>query len=402
MKILVINAGSSSIKYQLLDMEAGNALASGIVERIGEDMGSLTHKAFLGTPKEFKESIESPFPTHKEGMHEVVRLLTDPEKGVIKDSSEIAGIGHRIVHGGELFSTPVEVTEEVLQGIRDVIPLAPLHNPGHVIGIEVATELFPGVRQVVVFDTAFHQTMEPKAFMYGIPYEYYEDFGLRRYGAHGTSHKYVAREAAKVLGKPLEECNLVTVHLGNGASLSAVKNGKCIDTSMGLTPLGGIIMGTRCGDIDPAVVGFISDKKGMSAADVVKLLTNESGLKGICGSNDLRDIHTRIEKGDERAELALDMATHRVRQFIGSYFFELGKVDAIIFTAGIGENDPVYRAKSCSDLENFGIIMDSDKNLNWDRTPSAISAENSPVKVLVIATNEELEIANETVAVLGL
>ncbi|WP_027722326.1 acetate kinase [Maridesulfovibrio zosterae] len=396
MKVLVINAGSSSIKYQLLDMSNGDDLASGIVERIGEEMGSISYKT------DSKFVSEQPFPTHREGMVEVINLLTDADKGVVKDKAEIAAIGHRIVHGGELFFEPVEVNEEVLQGIRDCIPLAPLHNPGHVIGIETAMELFPGVRQVVVFDTSFHQTMEPKAYMYGVPYEYYEKYGLRRYGAHGTSHKYVARETAKLLEKPLEECNIITVHLGNGASISAVKNGKCYDTSMGLTPLGGIIMGTRCGDIDPAIVGFIAERTKQSAAEVVATLTNESGLKGICGSNDLRDIHARIEKGDERAELALEMACHRVRQFIGSYAFELGHVDAIVFTAGIGENDDVYRAKSLSGLENFGITINAEKNSNWDRTPSFISDDDGKVKVAIVATNEELEIANDTVKVLGL
>ncbi|WP_320170344.1 acetate kinase [Maridesulfovibrio sp.] len=396
MKILVINAGSSSIKYQLLDMATESALASGIVERIGEEMGSITYKAGE------KITSEQPFPTHREGMIEIINLLTDDEKGVVKDKAEIAAIGHRIVHGGELFFEPVEVTEKVLQGIRDCIPLAPLHNPGHVIGIETAMELFPGVRQVVVFDTSFHQTMEPEVYMYGVPYEFYEKYGLRRYGAHGTSHKYVARETAKLLGKPLEECNIITVHLGNGASISAVRNGKCCDTSMGLTPLGGIIMGTRCGDIDPAIVGFIAERTGQTAAEVVSTLTNESGLKGICGSNDLRDIHARIAEGDERAELALNMACHRVRQFIGSYAFELGHVDAIVFTAGIGENDAVYRAKSLAGLENYGITINEEKNLNWDRTPSFISDDDGTVKVAIIATNEELEIANDTVKALGL
>ncbi|WP_415716686.1 acetate kinase [Maridesulfovibrio sp.] len=396
MKILVINAGSSSIKYQLLDMASGNDLASGIVERIGEEMGSISYKTSE------KYTAEQPFPTHREGMVEVINLLTDADKGVVKDKAEIAAIGHRIVHGGELFFEPVEVDEKVLQGIRDCIPLAPLHNPGHVIGIETAMELFPGVRQVVVFDTSFHQTMEPKAYMYGVPYEYYEKWGLRRYGAHGTSHKYVARETAKLIGKPLEESNIITVHLGNGASISAVKNGKCYDTSMGLTPLGGIIMGTRCGDIDPAIVGFIAERTGQSAAEVVATLTNESGLKGICGSNDLRDIHARIEEGDEKAKLALDMACHRVRQFIGAYAFELGHVDAIVFTAGIGENDEIYRENCLSGLENFGITINKEKNENWDRTPSFISEDDGAVKVAIIATNEELEIANDTVAVLGL
>ncbi len=396
MKVLVINAGSSSIKYQLFDMASGDDLASGIVERIGEEMGSITYKT------DSKVVNEQPFPTHREGMVEVINMLTDADKGVVKDKAEIAAIGHRIVHGGELFFEPVEINDEVLQGIRDCIPLAPLHNPGHVIGIETAMELFPGVRQVAVFDTSFHQTMEPKAYIYGVPYEYYEKYGLRRYGAHGTSHKYVAREAAKLLGKPMEESNIITVHLGNGASISAVKNGKCYDTSMGLTPLGGIIMGTRCGDIDPAIVGFIAGRTNQTAAEVVATLTNESGLKGICGSNDLRDIHARIEEGDERAELALDMACHRVRQFIGSYAFELGRVDAIVFTAGIGENDPEYRARSLSGLENFGITINHDKNWNWDRTPSYISDDDGAVKVAIIATNEELEIANDTVKVLGL
>ena len=396
MKILVINAGSSSIKYQLLDMTTGNDLASGIVERIGEEMGSISYKT------DSKYTAEQPFPTHREGMVEVINLLTDADKGVVKEKSEIAAIGHRIVHGGELFFEPVEIDEKVLQGIRDCIPLAPLHNPGHVIGIETSMELFPGVRQVAVFDTSFHQTMEPKAYMYGVPYEYYEDWGLRRYGAHGTSHKYVARETAKLLGKPLEESNIITVHLGNGASISAVKNGKCYDTSMGLTPLGGIIMGTRCGDIDPAIVGFIAERTGQSAAEVVTTLTNESGLKGICGSNDLRDIHARIEEGDEKAKLALDMACHKVRQFIGAYAFELGRVDAIVFTAGIGENDEIYRENCLSGLENFGITINKEKNDNWDRTPSFISEDDGAVKVCIIATNEELEIANDTVAVLGL
>lgn len=396
MKILVINAGSSSIKYQLLDMTTGNDLASGIVERIGEEMGSISYKT------DSKYTAEQPFPTHREGMVEVINLLTDADKGVVKEKSEIAAIGHRIVHGGELFFEPVEIDEKVLLGIRDCIPLAPLHNPGHVIGIETSMELFPGVRQVAVFDTSFHQTMEPKAYMYGVPYEYYEDWGLRRYGAHGTSHKYVARETAKLLGKPLEESNIITVHLGNGASISAVKNGKCYDTSMGLTPLGGIIMGTRCGDIDPAIVGFIAERTGQSAAEVVTTLTNESGLKGICGSNDLRDIHARIEEGDEKAKLALDMACHKVRQFIGAYAFELGRVDAIVFTAGIGENDEIYRENCLSGLENFGITINKEKNDNWDRTPSFISDDDGAVKVCIIATNEELEIANDTVAVLGL
>lgn len=396
MKILVINAGSSSIKYQLLDMSTGNDLASGIVERIGEEMGSISYKT------DSKYTAEQPFPTHREGMVEVINLLTDADKGVVKEKSEIAAIGHRIVHGGELFFEPVEIDEKVLQGIRDCIPLAPLHNPGHVIGIETSMELFPGVRQVAVFDTSFHQTMEPKAYMYGVPYEYYENWGLRRYGAHGTSHKFVARETAKLLGKPLEESNIITVHLGNGASISAVKNGKCYDTSMGLTPLGGIIMGTRCGDIDPAIVGFIAERTGQSAAEVVTTLTNESGLKGICGSNDLRDIHARIEEGDEKAKLALDMACHKVRQFIGAYAFELGRVDAIVFTAGIGENDEIYRENCLSGLENFGITINKEKNDNWDRTPSFISEDDGAVKVCIIATNEELEIANDTVAVLGL
>ncbi|NDV27005.1 acetate kinase [Desulfovibrio sp. JC010] len=396
MKILVINAGSSSLKYQLLDMTSKDDLASGIVERIGEDMGTMTYKT------DGKEVFEKPFPTHKEAMVEVINILTDADKGVVKDKAEIAAIGHRVVHGGETFTEPAEVDAKVIEGIKANIPLAPLHNPGNLTGIETAMELFPGVRQVAVFDTAFHQTMEPKVFTYGIPYEMYEKFGIRRYGFHGTSHKFVARETAKLLGKPLEECNIVTVHLGNGGSLAAVKNGKCYDTSMGMTPLAGIIMGTRCGDIDPAIVGVLAEKLGTDVAGVEKVLTNDSGLKGICGSNDLRDIHARIEEGDKQAELALDMACHKVRQFIGSYCFELGKVDCIVFTAGIGENDPEYRARTLSGLESFGISVNNDKNWNWDRTPSFISDDDSAVKVAIIATNEELEIANDTVAVLGL
>ncbi len=403
MKILVINSGSSSIKYQLLDMETGGVMASGVVERIGLEQGVLTHKKFPGTDAEAKVVIEEPIADHTAGMKLVTGILADAEHGVITDASEIDGVGHRVVHGGEKFAAPVRIDEEVIAAIKDVSRLAPLHNPANLTGIEVARSIFPNVGHVAVFDTAFHQTIPQSAYMYALPYAMYKELGIRRYGFHGTSHKYVARRTAEILGKPVEELNLITVHLGNGSSVTAVRGGKSVDTSMGMTPLAGVIMGTRSGNIDPAVISFLAEEKGMSIEEVNELLTKKSGLVGICGMSDMRDIHAAIEKGGEEgrlAQLALDMACHRVRMYIGAYWAELGRVDAVVFTAGIGENDPAVRLGSVGGLQAMGLDIDEAAN---DARPGEwmrISKPESPVEALVVRTNEELEIARETVEIL--
>jgi len=396
MNVLVINSGSSSIKYQLLNTATEEVLVSGLVERIGEGDGRLKQKNHPGTDAEKVIEINQAFADHEAGMVMVIDLITDAENGVVADKSEIVAIGHRIVHGGENFFEPMLIDDEVVDGIEKVIPMAPLHNPGHLAGINTTRRLFPDAPQVVVFDTAFHQTMPPKAFLYGLPYELYKELGLRRYGFHGTSHKYVTGKAAEMLGKPVEQCNLITLHLGNGASITEVRGGKSVDTSMGLTPLGGLIMGTRSGNIDPAIVRYLHDRKGWDIDKIDHLLTKESGMLGICGSNDLRDIHERIAEGDERAELALEMSVHRARQYMGAYFFDLVDVDAIVFTAGIGENDEVYREMCCRELEPLGIELDKTKNVSWSGESAIISTGDSKVKIMVIRTNEELAIAKET------
>lgn len=401
MKVLVINAGSSSCKYQLLEMDTKTVLCSGIAERIGQPMGSLTHKIAPGTGQEKKITRDAAFPTHVEAMELVIALLTDPVDGVIKDKGEIYAIGHRTLHGGEEITQPVLVDKHVKDVIKACIPLGPLHNPANLMGIEVAEKLFPGVPNVAVFDTAFGMGMPPEAFMYALPYEYYKELQLRRYGFHGTSHKYIARKTAEYLGKPLDKLNSVTMHLGNGSSMTCVKNGKCCDTSMGLTPLEGLIMGTRCGSIDPAIVPFLQEKKGFSAAEVDAVMNKKSGLLGICGFTDLRDIHAEIGKGNERAALALKMLVRSVRKTLGGYIFLLdGKPDAIVFTAGIGENDPVVRAEVCANLESVGIKIDSKENETRKPGARTISTPDSRVPVLVIPTDEELEIAEATLEVL--
>lgn len=401
MKILVINSGSSSIKYQLFDMASDAVLASGVVERIGLEMGTLTHKRLPDTPEESKHKFEQPIPNHEVGMELVIDKLTADDTGVIKDTSEIEGVGHRIVHGGEKYTTPMLVDDEVKRGIEEVAPLAPLHNPGHLSGINVAQRLFPNAGHVVVFDTAFHQTMPAHAYTYALPYEMYEDLHVRRYGFHGTSHRYVAGRAAELLERPLEDLNLITVHLGNGSSITAIKGGKVIDTSMGLTPTGGVIMGTRTGNIDPTILGFIAREKGMSIDELDEMVTKKSGLEGICGMSDLRDIHAAVEKGDERAKLALDMLCHRVRQYIGAYMAELGHIDGIVFTAGIGENDDIVRYHSISGLDAFGISIDAEANSKRPGEWMRISTEDSRTPVFVIRTNEELAIAQQTEALIS-
>ena len=400
MKVLVINAGSSSCKYQLLEMDTKTVLCSGIAERIGQQNGRLTHKIAPGTDHEKKIVRDEDFRTHVEAMELVIALLTDPEVGVIKDKGEIHAIGHRVLHGGEAITHPVLVDQHVKDVIKECFLLGPLHNPANLMGIEVAEKLFPGVPNVAVFDTAFGMGMPPDAYMYALPYEYYEELQLRRYGFHGTSHKYIARKTAEYLGKPLDELNSVTMHLGNGSSMTCVKNGKCYDTSMGLTPLEGLIMGTRCGSIDPAIVPFLQEKKGYTAPEVDAIMNKKSGLLGICGFTDMRDVHAEIEKGNERAKLALEMLVRSIRKMLGAYIFLLdGKPDAIVFTAGIGENDPIVREKVCENLESVGIRLDTKENDTRKPGARTISAPDSRIRVLVIPTDEELEIAEATVKV---
>ena len=400
MKVLVINAGSSSCKYQLLEMDTKTVLCSGIAERIGQQNGRLTHKIAPGTDHEKKIIRDEDFRTHVEAMELVIALLTDPEVGVIKDKGEIYAIGHRVLHGGEAITQPVLVDQHVKDVIKECFLLGPLHNPANLMGIEVAEKLVPGVPNVAVCDPAFGMGMPPDAYLYALPYEYYEELQLRRYGFHGTSHKYIARKTAEYLGKPLDELNSVTMHLGNGSSMTCVKNGKCYDTSMGLTPLEGLIMGTRCGSIDPAIVPFLQEKKGYTAPEVDTIMNKKSGLLGICGFTDMRDVHAEIEKGNERAKLALEMLVRSIRKMLGAYIFLLdGKPDAIVFTAGIGENDPIVREKVCENLESVGIRLDAKENDTRKPGARTISAPDSRIKVLVIPTDEELEIAEATVKV---
>lgn len=400
MDILVINSGSSSIKYQLLDMSNEHVLCSGTVERIGEAMGVLNHKIAPGTPGEDKITLTEPIPSHEAGMHLVIGLITDAEHGVVKSKDDITAIGHRVVQGGDLFDRSCLVDDTVVAGLEKLIPLAPVHNPGHLAGIRVARELFPGTPQVAVFDTVFHQTMPPRAYMYALPYELYEELKVRRYGFHGTSHGYVTKEAAKFLGKPVEETNLITLHLGNGSSMCAVKGGHSVDTTMGITPLEGLIMGTRSGDVDPAVYPLLAQARGMSIQQIDDMVNKQSGFKGICGMNDMRDIHDAVAAGDARAKLALDMFGYRNRKYVGSYVAVLGRVDALVFTAGIGENDPVARVLSCRGMEHLGIKLDHERNQATERGARDIAAPDSAVRVLVIPTNEELEIARQTAGLL--
>ncbi len=392
MKILVLNSGSSSIKFQLFQMDDNRSIASGLVEQIGEN-DSLAKIEYNGTVIEKREPIAD----HKIGLKIMNQLLI--ESTAISSLNELGGVGHRIVQGGGSFSEPVIVDEAVAKEIENLIPLAPLHNRAHLNGIEVMMEEIPNVKQVVVFDTAFHATIPKYAHMYAIPYKYYETDGVRKYGFHGTSHKYVVEEASKYLG--IENLNAITLHLGNGASMAAVKDGKCIDTSMGLTPLAGLMMGTRSGDIDPALLFYLGRKYDLNIEDLDELLNKKSGLKGVCGSNDMREVESMADKGDENAQLALDMFAYRIKKYIGSYNAIIGKTDCIIFTGGIGENDIDTRARSCSELEHIGMELDLVKNNQRSKEILEISSKNSKIKILVIPTNEELEIAMQTYSLLG-
>ncbi len=400
MYVFVINSGSSSLKYQLLDMEKRQAVASGVVERIGESMGRITHKQYPGADTESKTVIDMPFPDHRVAMDQAVHLLVHPAHGVIASREAINAIGHRVVMGGETLVQSTRITAAVIAQIRANCSLSPLHNPANLVGIEAALELFPHAPQVAVFDTEFHQTMPPSAYLYPIPYHFYEELRVRRYGFHGTSHRFVTREAARLMGKPVDAVNLVTLHLGNGCSMAAVRQGRCVDTTMGMTPLSGLMMGTRSGDIDPAIIFFLMQEKGYSATEMDAILNKESGLKGICGKNDMRDIHQAAAAGDERARLALEMFVGRIRKFLGAYMTVTGPLDAIVFTAGIGENDDIVRRMVCQDLEHLGIVLDASANAGRKGEPTPLHSPTSRVQIWVIPTNEELEIAQATVAVL--
>ena len=398
MKILVINAGSSSLKYQLIDMETEHVLAKGLCERIGID-GHLKHTPLIGGKPVFDEDL--PMPTHSEAIQTVLNALVDKDNGVIGSMKEIDAVGHRVVHGGEKFAKSVVITDEVMQAIEECNPLAPLHNPANIIGIKACQELMPGVPMVAVFDTAFHQTMPPVAYTYALPYEYYEKDKVRRYGFHGTSHKYVSQRAADMLGKPIEQLKLISCHLGNGSSVTAIDGGKSIDTSMGFTPLAGLPMGTRSGDIDAGILEYLMNKYGMDITEMLTILNKKSGVMGVSGvSSDFRDLEEAFEQGNERAGLAVDMFNYGVKKLIGAYAAAMGGVDAIIFTAGVGENSASQRMAIASGLEFMGVKMDEDAN-KVRGEERVISAPDSKVTVLLIPTNEELMIAMDTEALVG-
>ena len=396
MNVLVINAGSSSLKYQLLDPASGALLAKGLCERIGID-GKFTYKPQVAG-KEKLDAVDVAMPTHSEAIQAVLDALVDPKNGVIGSMKEIDAVGHRVVHGGEKFAASVLITDEVMQAIEECNPLAPLHNPANIIGIKACQALMPGVPMVAVFDTAFHQTMPPVAYTYALPYEYYEKDKVRRYGFHGTSHKYVSQRAADMLGKPIENLKLISCHLGNGSSVTAIDGGKSVDTSMGFTPLAGVPMGTRSGDLDAGILEYLMNKYGMNITDMLTVLNKKSGVQGVSGvSSDFRDLTEAGEKGNARATLAVDMFNYGVKKFIGAYAAAMGGVDAIIFTAGVGENSAEQRMAIASGLEFMGVKMDEDAN-KCRGEERVISAADSKVKVLLIPTNEELMIAMDTAA----
>ncbi|MCI7261659.1 MAG: acetate kinase [Clostridium sp.] len=393
MNILVINCGSSSLKYQLINSETEAVLAKGLCERIGID-GCLTYQPEGGE----KEKTEIPMPTHTEAINSVIAALTNEKTGVIKSLSEVGAVGHRVVHGGEKFTASCLINEESIKAIEECNDLAPLHNPANLIGIRACQELMPGVPMVAVFDTAFHQTMPETAYIYGLPYEYYEKYKVRRYGFHGTSHSYVSKRTAEIVGKPYDQMKIIVCHLGNGASISAVNCGKSVDTSMGLTPLEGLIMGTRSGDMDPAIMEFVAKKEGLSLEEMTNVLNKKSGMLGISGvSSDGRDLDAAAAAGNKRAQLALDAFNYRVIKYIGAYAAAMNGVDAIAFTAGIGENNIQMREEVCASLEFMGVKLDKEKN-NVRGEERIISTEDSKVKVLLVPTNEELAIARETLA----
>ena len=395
MNILVINCGSSSLKFQLINAESEEVLAKGLCERIGID-GRLTYQPAGGE----KEISEKAMPTHTEAIQFVIDALTNEKTGVVKSLSEIGAVGHRIVHGGEKFASSVVITEEVKKAVEECNDLAPLHNPANLIGVEACEKLMPGTPMVAVFDTAFHQTMPEKAYMYGLPYEYYEKYKVRRYGFHGTSHSYVSKKAAEVMGKAYDEVKTIVCHLGNGASVSAVLNGKSVDTSMGLTPLEGLVMGTRSGDIDPAIMEFIAQKENLDIEGIMNVLNQKSGVFGLSGeiSSDFRDLTGAMAEGDKKAKIALEVFAYRVAKYIGAYAAAMNGVDDIVFTAGIGENVSYVREQVCSYLGYLGVELDPDANEKFRGEQGEITKPGCKVRVFVIPTNEELAIARETLA----
>lgn len=394
MKILILNAGSSSLKYQLIDMEGEKLLAKGLVERIGIEGSKITQKA---NGKEI--SIETPMQTHTDGIELMLKALTDPEKGAVRDMGEIGAVGHRVLHGGEAFTASVLVNEEVKEAIRANIPLGPLHNPANLMGIEACEKVMPNTPNVAVFDTAFHQTMPPKAYLYGVPMEYYERLHVRRYGFHGTSHRYVSKRACEFLGLDRSRTRVITCHLGNGSSMAAVDGGKCVDTSMGITPLEGVLMGTRSGSMDPAVVQYIANNDHLTVDEVLGILNKKSGLLGISGiSSDMRDIDAAADEGNERAVIARDMLVAGIRKYIGSYAAVMNGVDVIAFTAGIGENNDALRARVMEGFEFLGAKLDPERN-RQNRQETVISADDSKVKIVVIPTDEEIVIARDTLCI---
>ena len=395
MNILVINCGSSSLKFQLINAESEEVLAKGLCERIGID-GRLTYQPAGGE----KEISEKAMPTHTEAIQFVIDALTNEKTGVVKSLSEIGAVGHRIVHGGEKFASSVVITEEVKKAVEECNDLAPLHNPANLIGVEACEKLMPGTPMVAVFDTAFHQTMPEKAYMYGLPYEYYEKYKVRRYGFHGSSHSYVSKKAAEVMGKAYDEVKTIVCHLGNGASVSAVLNGKSVDTSMGLTPLEGLVMGTRSGDIDPAIMEFIAQKENLDIEGIMNVLNKKSGVFGLSGeiSSDFRDLTGAMAEGDKKAKIALEVFAYRVAKYIGAYAAAMNGVDDIVFTAGIGENVSYVREQVCSYLGYLGVELDPDANEKFRGEQGEITKPGCKVRVFVIPTNEELAIARETLA----
>lgn len=398
MNILVLNCGSSSVKYKLIDVDSKKTLAEGGVEKVGLPGSFLKFKL----PDGEKKTIEMPIPDHKKAINDILNILTDPTYGCIKSFDEINAVGHRVVHGGEKFNKSVKIDDKVIAKIKECYDVAPLHNPANMTGIEAITELMPGVPQVAVFDTAFHQTMPKEAYMYALPYELYEKYAIRRYGFHGTSHRYVSRRACDFLGLPYDKQRVITCHIGNGGSITAVLDGKSVDTSMGLTPVEGLMMGTRVGDVDPGALTFIMDKEHLTTKELSDLINKKSGVAGISGiSSDMRDIDAAIEKGDERAKLALDMYIYRIIKYVGAFAAVLNGVDVIVFTGGVGENQQVLRKRVCDHLTYMGVKIDDEVNFSSRGEEKLISAPDSAVKVVVIPTDEELMIARDTEAIVN-
>ena len=397
MKVLVINCGSSSLKYQVLDMDTETLLCKGLVERIGIEGSVIKHEK-IGQDKFV---LTTPMADHKDAIGHVLNALVDADHGVVKSMDEIGAVGHRVVHGGEKFASSVLLTDEVLKAIDECSELAPLHNPANLQGIAACKALMPTTPMVAVFDTAFHQTMPAESYLYALPYEYYTKYGVRRYGFHGTSHRFVSMKAAEMMGKDLKDLKIITCHLGNGASLAAIKDGKVFDTSMGFTPLAGLVMGTRCGDIDPAIIAYVANKEGKTLADMDKVMNKQSGVFGLSGvSSDFRDVEGAANEGNKQAKEALEVYAHRVKSYIGAYIAEMGGVDAIVFTAGLGENGITMRKTICDGLEGLGIELCDERN-NVRGKDTVISKDSSKVKILLIPTNEELMIAKDTVEIVS-